>query len=158
MTTSASPWKVLPMNELMNKVGLPCISRAGFNYDLDAYSDETSELADAMKAVLDPAEPTPLAFVAVSAMWYLPILQHLPLAILRNTNRALKQLQKIARDILAQASSNDVSIAGRNSLLGRLLSASSEAANQRDRLSDEELLAQIVTFVRCEDFARCRTG
>lgn len=142
----------------MNKVGLRCIARAGFNYDLDAYSDETNELADAMKAVLDPAEPIPIAFVAVYAMWYLPLLQHLPLTILRNTSRALKQLQKIAKDILAQASSNDVSAAGRNSLLGRLLSASSEASSERDRLSDEELLAQVVTFVREEGFVHSRKG
>ena len=146
------------MNELMNKVGLRCIARAGFNYDLDAYSDETNELADAMKAVLDPAEPTPLAFVAVYAMWYLPILQHLPLTILRNTNRALKQLQKIAKDTLAQASFNVVSAAGRNSLLGRLLSASSEASSQKDRLADEELLAQIVTFVSQEGVLHSLTG
>ncbi|KAI0318662.1 cytochrome P450 [Amylostereum chailletii] len=142
----------------LNKTTLDIIGLAGFSYSFDALNptDKPNELNEAVRLVLSVTEPTIIDIM----QFFFPVLRAIPNRRRRNINAAHATMDRIGRQLLAEmkeavraaAANGDAKIERKDFRRKDLLSLLVKANMATDlpesgRLSDDEVLAQVPTFL-----------
>ncbi|KAI0058333.1 cytochrome P450 [Artomyces pyxidatus] len=146
----------------LNKVTLDIIGLAGFNYDFGAlYStdDEPNELSEAVREMFTFDNKDFLLLLQL----VVPAARIIPSARSRMNTRCLQTIRRIGMEMIVQKKAtvleessntdNDASVVERKDVQGHdllsLLIKSNMAADlpERGRMSDEEILSQVPTFL-----------
>ncbi|EPQ50326.1 cytochrome P450 [Gloeophyllum trabeum ATCC 11539] len=143
----------------LSKLTLDVIGLAGFNYHFDALNPAgtTNELNDAFSIIFQTA--TAFTFFNF-AKGYFPILQYLPTERNRKSAQGQAAMNRIGRQLLAEKKAavladlrGEKQKVGRDSVQGRDLLSLLVRANmatdlpEGQRMSDEDVLAQVPTFL-----------
>ncbi|EIW75990.1 cytochrome P450 [Coniophora puteana RWD-64-598 SS2] len=133
----------------LSKMTLDAIGLAGFDYSFDALtpSAEPNELNEAFTSLFRSNQNPALMFVAL----WLPIINWLPTERNRKIGQAKATMARIGRELLAKAKATalEEQKSGAKSRARDLLSLLVKAnmAEGSKRMSDDEVLAQIPTFL-----------
>ncbi|KAI0791591.1 cytochrome P450 [Irpex lacteus] len=139
----------------LSKATLDIIGRAGFDYEFNALDDTTNELSQAIHSTLD-AGPRERLFSLLQGTF--PILRLIRTNWLRRVDGARETFQRIGMRLVSEkkamvsATSSEKNVA-RKDLQGRDLLSLLIKANmatdipEHQRLSDDEILAQVPTFM-----------
>ncbi|KAJ7739299.1 cytochrome P450 [Mycena olivaceomarginata] len=137
----------------LRRVTLDVIGEAGFNHHFHNLDDKPSELRDAFTQLLhSPTSQRDNTFRAVQAM--VPILRLVPLPGSRVFHQARTKMFSVGHELVEQsklAAAKETAgepFSGRRDLLSLLVKANLSAdIPERQRLSDEEVISQIPTFL-----------
>lgn len=137
---------IVNVHEWLNKITLDVIGLAGFHYECGALDGRETKLASALADVLDPTDLSAWVFAILTLIHYVPVLTRLPIKTLKRAKIALailrSEAQAVLRDKQAQADLDE-----RKDLLALLIKSNNKEENKKDKLSDDEVTAQVTTFV-----------
>ncbi|PVG01506.1 cytochrome P450 [Serendipita vermifera] len=138
------------MLSYLSKTTLDVIGLAGFNYEFNALKDESSELSTAFESILQSTGGFPLFQVLKE---HIPLLRYILRydSLSRNLDRSQKTMREIGKKLIAQkkkeieAEKEAGNKRGSKDLLTLLIR--SNMSEKAERLTDDEVLNQIPTFL-----------
>ncbi|KAF9484969.1 cytochrome P450 [Pholiota conissans] len=132
----------------LSKMTLDVIGQAGFNYRFDALAGKTSELSEAFSTIFESA--TSLSLFAI-ARYLIPALRILPDPKAQTIKASRETMDRIGNELLSESKadiSSQKTSWTRRDLLSLLLRANvSTDLPPSQRMSDEDVLAQVPTFL-----------
>ncbi|KAI0701860.1 cytochrome P450 [Cytidiella melzeri] len=139
----------------LSKATLDIIGLAGFNYTFDALRGEKNELNDAFNTVLSAQSKPPVLTILQG---YMPFLRVFKTRRDRLSAEAQMTLRRIGLQLIAEKKASILAATGQNNIekkdvLGRdlltLLIKANMASDvpENQRLTDDEVLAQVPTFI-----------
>ncbi|RPD78482.1 cytochrome P450 [Lentinus tigrinus ALCF2SS1-7] len=159
ITTHGEPARIDVIKSL-SKMTLDVIGLAGFNYHFDSLSGKPNELAEAFNEIFDPS---PSFTFMLFARNFLPVLNAIPDARIKRIDHAQATMRRIGLELVAEKkaaimreryeSKEKEGGVERKDMRGRdlltLLLKANMATDIPDnqRLSDEDVLAQVPTFL-----------
>ncbi|BEJ17745.1 hypothetical protein CspHIS471_0700130 [Cutaneotrichosporon sp. HIS471] len=137
----------------MGQMTLDVIGLAGFDYDFGALAGRSTDLADSFRALLK-AGSSPGIMATLAAV--MPFFRIFPNKLTHAVGVAKSQTDRVAREIVMQKKAfvtAELKTGEKNETLGRDLLSRVVRANMdpelrpEQRLTDEEVIAQVVTFM-----------
>lgn len=141
---------VLDMYDWISRYMLDSIAKAGFGWEMGTLENAEDEFATAIRQMLVPDNFSILFIVLVILRTLIPALEHIPNKYLESQTKMGRIAEREGNRILMERK-RAVELGGeaehKDDLLGLIVKANMQPSNEKDRLSDEELRGQILTFV-----------
>ncbi|KAI5476048.1 cytochrome P450, family 46, subfamily A (cholesterol 24(S)-hydroxylase) [Pseudohyphozyma bogoriensis] len=155
------PEAVLDVSNWMSRLTIEIIGLAGFGYTFGSFDPDarTAPLESAFRGMMNTSKErlTPggllIGLTMVNTINRFPLLQYLPLDALAQVRDGFRTIEQEARKIVEEAknevlgSGSEASIKQRKDLMALLIKANVLATNPKARMSDDELMGQMTTFM-----------
>ena len=142
-------WQIIEITRWLSRCTLDVIGLAGFDYKFGALDNNENKLAKLFSEMLKARQMTMFMLIMGTLVMYFPFLTKLPTKQAREMQASLKGMEEEGQNMLAirKEWEENGELEGKKDLMSLMYKASSQASSKKDKMTDDEIMGQITTFV-----------